>query len=429
MTLLILYLFLAIGISFLCSILEAVFLSTTPSYLNVRAEDGNKRANLFLDLKKSVDRPLSAILTLNTIAHTVGAAGVGAQATKVFGEAYFGVISAVLTILILVFSEIIPKTLGARYWKKMALASGQIIQYLIYITYPFVIISELITKVISSKSSDGQATTTSREELAVLANVGTEEGVFEENENKMIQGSIRLKGVKVSEAMTHRTDIIALPADATLKEVISVITEERFSRLPIYEKSIDNIVGILYVKDLIEYLSEPHDMDDFDLMDFCRTPYMTPEFNTMAELFKDFQDNNIHIGIIIDEFGGTAGIVTLEDLLEEIVGEIFDEDDEVVTDIVKLDNNTFHVNGSINLDEVADYFHVKLPIDEYETLSGFIISQIGRIPEAGDNDSIEYAGLTFQIEEVDGRMISKVKVSRNPVGTGSSSDLMNQSET
>ncbi|RCW77011.1 hemolysin family protein [Saliterribacillus persicus] len=409
MILLFFYLFLALGVSFLCSILEAVFLSTNPSYLSVKAENGNKRAKVFLHMKDNVDRPLSAILTLNTIAHTVGASGVGAQATKVFGEAYFGVVSAILTILILVVSEIIPKTLGARYWKSMALVSGQIIQFLIYITYPLVIISEFITKIISKNSTDDQ-TTTSREELAMLADVGTKEGVFEEDENKIIQGTIKRWAVKVSEVMTHRTEIIALPSDASLEEVVSVVDEEKFSRVPVYEDSIDNIVGILHAKDLIHYLNSSNNTDDFNVIDFCRKPYISPMFKTLDELFKDFQQNKIHIAIIIDEFGGTAGIVTLEDLLEEIVGEIFDEDDEVITDITKIDENTFYVNGSVDLDEVVDYFDVALPIEEYETLSGFIIAQIGRIPAVGDTDSIEYEGFIFKIDEVDGRMISKVKV-------------------
>ncbi|SHM75290.1 hemolysin family protein [Gracilibacillus kekensis] len=409
MILLFFYLFLALGISFLCSILEAVFLSTTPSFLNVKAEDGNKRAKLFLNMKENVDRPLSAILTLNTIAHTVGASGVGAQATKVFGEAYFGVVSAVLTILILVVSEIIPKTLGARYWKSMALISGQIIQYLIYLTYPLVIVSEFITKIIS-KNSDDEQTTTSREELAMLADVGTKEGVFEEDENKIIQGTIKRWAVKVSEVMTHRTEIIALSTESTLEEVVAVVDEEKFSRIPVYEDNIDNVVGILHAKDLIQYLNESHNPDDFNVMNFCRKPYIAPMFKTLDQLFKDFQTNKIHIAIIIDEFGGTAGIVTLEDLLEEIVGEIFDEDDEIITDITKIDDNTYYVNGSIDLDDVVDYFNVSLPIDEYETLNGFILGQIGRIPAVGDKDSIEYEGLVFKIEEVDGRMISKVKV-------------------
>ncbi|MGG1878761.1 hemolysin family protein [Paenibacillus cisolokensis] len=408
MTLLLIYLFLALGISFLCSVLEAVLLSTTPSYLNVKLENGNKRAGLFIELKKNVDRPLSAILTLNTIAHTVGAAGVGAQATKVFGEVYFGIISVVLTILILVFSEIIPKTIGARYWRSLALVSAQLIQYLIYITYPLVIISEYITKIIANKSH--VSTTTSREELSVLANVGTEEGVFEADENKIIQSIIKRKAIRVHEVMTHRTDIVALSVNASLDEVVSVVSKEKYSRLPIYEDSIDNIVGILHAKDLIKYLSGPHSVDEFNVRDFSRTAYIAPMYKTMDQLFKDFQQNKIHIAIIIDEFGGTAGIVTLEDLLEEIVGEIFDEDDEIVRDIIKVDDNTFYVNGGISLDDVVDYFKVDLPIEQYETLNGFMIGQLGRIPKLGDRDSIEYAGLVFKIEEVDGRMISKVKV-------------------
>ncbi|SIS49630.1 hemolysin family protein [Salimicrobium flavidum] len=427
MTLLILYLFLALGVSFLCSVLEAVFLSVTPSYMNVKAEEGYKRAHLLRALKKNVDRPLSAILTLNTIAHTVGAAGVGAQATKVFGEAYFGVISAVLTILILVFSEIIPKTLGAKYWKQLALAAAQIIQYMIIISYPLVLASEVITKMITRNSGD-EATTTSREELSVLVDVGTEEGVFEEKENKIIQGTINLKTAKVSEAMTHRTDIVALDVDSTLEEVMDVVTEEKYTRLPVYKDTIDNIVGILHAKDLFQYVNKSDDTEAFNLRDFCKPPYITPSFKTMAEVFKDFQRNNIHIGIVIDESGGTDGMITLEDLLEELVGEIFDEYDEVINDITKIDNNTFYVNGSISLDEVVDYFDIDLPVEEYETLSGFIIGQIGRIPSEGDHDAVEYAGLTFKIEEIDGRMISGVRVKRNHEKTLSPSDPRNNPE-
>lgn len=244
----------------------------------------------------------------------------------------------------------------------------------------------------------------------MLANVGTEEGVFEADENKIIQSIIKRKAIRVHEVMTHRTDIVALSVNASLDEVVSVVSKEKYSRLPIYEDSIDNIVGILHAKDLIKYLSGPHTVDEFNVRDFSRTAYIAPMYKTMDQLFKDFQQNKIHIAIIIDEFGGTAGIVTLEDLLEEIVGEIFDEDDEIVRDIIKVDDNTFYVNGGISLDDVVDYFKVDLPIEQYETLNGFMIGQLGRIPKLGDRDSIEYAGLVFKIEEVDGRMISKVKV-------------------
>jgi len=183
MTLLLVYLFIALFISFICSILEAVLLSTPVSYLNIKDENGEKSAKTFLKLKANIDRPLSAILTLNTVAHTIGAAGVGAQAVKVFGEAYFGVISAVLTVFILIFSEIIPKTIGASYWRNLALPSGQLMHYLVIITYPSVVISELITRFFSKK----EANSVSREEISAMANIGAKEGIFDENENKIIQ--------------------------------------------------------------------------------------------------------------------------------------------------------------------------------------------------------------------------------------------------
>jgi len=181
--------------------MESVLLSTPVSFLNVKEDDGNKSASTFIKLKNNFERPLSAILSLNTIAHTIGAVGVGAQATKLFGELYFGIISATLTILILIFSEIIPKTIGARYWRRLALISGIIINTMIIITYPLVIMSGYITRLFSK---DRTELSVSREEMSAIVNIGTEEGVFEEKENKIIQNLIQLKDLKVSEIMTPR---------------------------------------------------------------------------------------------------------------------------------------------------------------------------------------------------------------------------------
>ena len=187
MGLLIFFLFLALFLSFICSIMEAVLLSTPLSFFKIKEEKGGKAAKGLVDLKKNIDRPLSAILSLNTVAHTIGAAGVGAQATKIFGEAYFGIISAILTILILIFSEIIPKTLGARYWRKLAVSAGVAVRVTIIITYPLVIISALISNIFSKNSSEKS---TSREEISALANIGQEEGIFGEKENKIDRKSV-----------------------------------------------------------------------------------------------------------------------------------------------------------------------------------------------------------------------------------------------
>src|SRR5690606_21489150 len=217
MTLLLTYLFIALFTSFLCSIMEAVLLSTPISYLKSRLEIGDKGAKAMLTLKEDIDKPLSAILSLNTVAHTVGAAGVGAQATVVFGEAYFGVVSAVLTILILVLTEIIPKTLGANYNKELIGISSKIIKGMIFIIYPLVWLSSILTKMISR---DKTQLTTSREEISALASIGTQEGVFADKENKIIQNLIKLKSLKIKSVMTPRMVVVTANEEMTLQEFL-----------------------------------------------------------------------------------------------------------------------------------------------------------------------------------------------------------------
>ena len=238
MILLLFYLFLALFVSFLCSVMESVLLSTPISFLKVKEESGHKSAITFIKLKQSVEKPLSAILSLNTVAHTIGAAGVGAQATKMFGEIYFGIISAILTLLILVFSEIIPKTIGVRYWRKLALVSGIIINTMVIITLPLVIMAGYITKLFS-KNTD--VPTVSRDEISAMANIGTDEGIFDEKENKIIQNIIRLRAIKVSEIMTPRVVVAVADENMTLEEFLMKKKFLHYSRIPIYSKNNDNI--------------------------------------------------------------------------------------------------------------------------------------------------------------------------------------------
>jgi len=213
MFLLLAYLFLALFVSFLCSIMESVLLSTSPSFLMVKRDKGSMWAKSFIVLKDNIDKPLSAILSLNTVAHTIGAAGVGAQAVKVFGEASFGIVSAILTILILIITEIIPKTIGARYWRNLAKISYHTIKFMIVITYPLVVMSSFLTKALSKSNKE---ITTSREEIAALANIGTDEGVFSEKENKIIQNILKLKNIKVNEIMTPRVVVAIADENLTL---------------------------------------------------------------------------------------------------------------------------------------------------------------------------------------------------------------------
>ena len=326
MVLLLFYLFLALFVSFLCSVMEAVLLSTPLSFLNVKEEEGHKSAKVFLKLKNNIDRPLSAILSLNTIAHTVGAAGVGAQATLLFGDLYFGIISAMLTLLILVFSEIIPKTIGARYWRRLALPSGIIINAMIIITYPLVIMAGYITRLFSNNKDE---LSVSREEISALANIGTEEGIFEEKENKIIQNLIRLRTVKVSEIMTPRVVVTIVDENMTLEEFLVKKEFLHYSRIPVFSENKEIIVGYVFRQTVFEKLAE--DRTNLKLRDIRREIVVVHESESLLNLWEILLDKREHIALIVDEYGGMDGIVTMEDIVESILGlEIVDESDKVI---------------------------------------------------------------------------------------------------
>ena len=326
MILLLLYLFLALFISFVCSIMEAVLLSTPQSFLIVKQENGNTWAGRFLDLKTNIDKPLSAILSLNTVAHTVGAAGVGAQAVAVFGEASFGIVSAILTILILVITEIIPKTIGARYWRNLAIISSRTMQVMIIITYPLVLMSALITKLISENK---QEETTSREEIAALANIGADEGVFSNEEHKIIQNVLRLKNVRAKEIMTPRVVVAIADEELYLNDFFKNKDYLRYSRIPIYSGDEENITGYVFRQEVFEKLAE--DQHELRLKDIKREIVVVPNRIVLFTLWEKLLDKKEHIALIIDEYGGIDGIVTMEDIIETLLGlEIMDEKDTIV---------------------------------------------------------------------------------------------------
>ena len=240
MGLIILYFLGALSLSFLCSVLEAVLLSTPMSFISMKETGGNKAAALMKQYKNNVDRPVGAILSLNTIAHTIGSAGVGAESMKLFGEEYFGLISAILTLLILVLSEIIPKTIGASYWRSLAMPSTKIIRVLIFITYPLVLLSELITKLFTPKNHQASV---SREEVSAMVDVGTTEGIFRESESKIIKSCIRLAAVKAREVMTPSIVVESANVNLTIKEFYEQQTWN-FSRIPVYDNSKDYIIAM-----------------------------------------------------------------------------------------------------------------------------------------------------------------------------------------
>ncbi len=325
MILLLIYLFVALFTSFLCSVMEAVLLSTPISYIKSEAEQGNKSAISMIHLKEDIDKPLSAILSLNTVAHTVGAAGVGAQAVIVFGEGYFGIVSAVLTILILVITEIIPKTLGANYSKELIGISSKIIGVMIFITYPLVVVSSVLTKLLSR---DKKELTTSREEISALASIGTQEGIFADKENKIIQNLIRLKSIKISEIITPRIVVVIANEEMTLQEFLKSKDFLHFSRIPVYQGNRDNITGYVFREVVFEKLAE--DQFDLRLKDIKREILSFTESTTLFNAWDVMLSKKEHISLVTDEYGGMDGIATLEDIIESLLGfEIVDEKDRV----------------------------------------------------------------------------------------------------
>ncbi|MBK6266168.1 HlyC/CorC family transporter [Marivirga sp. S37H4] len=326
MTLLFIYLFIALFTSFLCSILESALLSVPISYLIAKSEKGDKSANTLIEMKQNVDKPLSSILSLNTVAHTIGAAGVGAQATIVFGEAYFGLVSAILTILILVFTEIIPKTLGANYSKELGPFTASTLKVLIIITYPLVVLSAVITRLLLKKEPE---LTTSREEISALANIGTQEGVFGDKENKIIQNLIKLKSIRVSEIMTPRVVMVSANEIMKLEEFNKNREFIQFSRIPVYKNNRDNITGYIFRQQVFEKLAE--DQFELQLKELKREIVILGHSTTLFKAWEKLLTEKEHIALVVDEYGGVDGIVTHEDIIETLIGfEIVDEKDEIV---------------------------------------------------------------------------------------------------
>lgn len=351
MGLLIFYLLLAIGISFLCSVLEAVILSVTPSYIRINAEQGKKGSSLLRSLKEDIDRPLSAILTLNTIAHTVGAAGVGAQATAVFGEAYFGLISAVLTILILIFSEVIPKTIGARYWRQLAVPAARTIRVLVYILYPLVRISEVFTRIIIRKK---RSQTITREEIAVLANLGAKEGVVREDEGRLIGNILRMKTLRVRDIMTPRPVVKAVNELITLKEFMKDKDIAQFSRIPVYTETIEDSTNYVLKTDVLQKLVDVK--GSLRVQAIKRPAIIVPENLLIHKLFEQLLVKKEHIALVVDEYGGFEGIVTMEDIIETILGLEIQDETDAHTDMQKLAREKWKIRAR----------HMRLDVEEDE---------------------------------------------------------------
>lgn len=325
------------------------------------------------------------------------------------------IITILLSYFTLVFGELVPKRVAMKKSQPIAYFAIGPLQFLSAITKPLVSLLSVSTNFMvrlfgmDPHEEDDEVT---EEEIRLMVDIGEEKGTIHELERRMINNIFEFDNKTVGNIMTHRTDIVALPVEAGLEQVLHVVNTEKFSRIPVYEDNLDNIVGMFYPKDLFQFLSDESNRDNFSLRQIIRTPYFVATSKPTDQLFREMQRRKTHIAVIIDEYGGTAGLVTIEDLLEEIVGNIFDEYDEEEKEFEKIDDNTYLISGVADLDDVQELLGVELPVDDYETLSGFVIGQLGRIPGRKDKPSIEYEGLIMKVEEVEEKRVSKVKVSK-----------------
>ena len=324
MTLLIIYLLLTMGISFLCSLLESVLMSTPISFISMKEEEGDRNAVLFMKFKQDPDRPLTAILSLNTIANTLGAAAVGHQATLLSGDHVFGIVSAVMTILILVFSEIVPKTIGTSHWKDLLWLS-HIMQFLVYLLFPVVWVVDKLHNTISDEEPD---TGISREEVSAMANIGEEEGVLDNSENKVIQNIIKLDDIKAYDVMTPRVVAAIASEQMTLRNFYKQEELSHNSRIPVYSDSPEFITGYILRYDALENLAD--DKFDMRLKEIKRKIAAFHEETSVSDIWESLLKTKDQIACIIDDYGCFQGIITLEDIMETILGmEIIDENDTI----------------------------------------------------------------------------------------------------
>ncbi len=324
MELLLFFLILAIGVSFMCSILEAVLLSISDSYVAMLSEEGAPYAAALRALKDDIDRPLAAILSLNTIAHTVGAAGVGAQAQVIFGEASLTIVSAILTLLILLLSEIIPKTLGARYWRQLTRPAVKLLQILNILVAPLIWLSLKVTRLMGNSA---HSISFSREEFAAMASRGVEEGVLEPDEALTFKNMIFFESLTGHDVMTPRTVVFSLPAAMSVADSVNEISLKYFSRILIYGEDNEDLLGYVLKVDLL--VAACRGESDKQLREFSRDLLITSESLSLKELFGRMMERREHISALIDEYGGFSGIVTMEDIVETLLGqEIMDEFDK-----------------------------------------------------------------------------------------------------
>jgi len=326
----------------------------------------------------------------------------------------FILITAVLTYVALIFGELVPKRIAMQFAIPFAIRALPFLSILSIIAFPFVKIlsasAKLVLRLLGIKNDSPEEDIT-KEEIRILMESSSDHGHIAETEHGMIENIFDFDKLTAGDICRHRIDVIALPIDSDFKTVVEVLTAENYTRVPVYEESLDKILGILHSKDVLHYVLSNPDLSTFDLRTLLRDAYFAPLSKKADELFQEMRNEHTYMAIVIDEYGGTMGIVTMEDLVELIVGNIHDEyDDDELPDITEIEEHSFRILGTTDLETVQNHLEVELPIDEYDTLSGFIVGKLGYIPSEEEHPEMTYEGITFKVNSVKEKRIEEVSV-------------------
>ncbi|MGI6326683.1 MAG: hemolysin family protein [Saccharofermentanales bacterium] len=422
-----LVLFILIFINAFFSASEIAIITLNDNMIKKRAEEGDRVSQR---LYKLISEPSSFLATIQvgvTLAGFLSSAFAADKFSRrlydilaVNNRAIYDISLVVVTIILsyfsLVFGELVPKRIAQNNPERMARRVVNIIRATGFVLRPFILLltasTNLVLKLfgISPNANDRRVT---EEEIRMLVDVGRESGSIHANEKEMIEKIFEFNDKEVSEIMTHRTSVVSLDIDSDYAEVLEVAVHEKYTRIPVYEDNIDNIIGILHIKDLLyhaaEGLSRP-----FSLRHMIRPPYIVPESKTIDALFREMQRDRAQMAVVIDEYGGTAGIVTVEDLLEEIVGSIQDEYDEEEQEIVQKDDNTYLIAGQTSLDEVSEAVNQEFPDEDYDTLAGLVINLLGRIPDEHEYPEVEFGNLRLKVLEMSEKRVSLIELTLLP---------------
>ena len=408
---------------------EIAFISINDAKIEKQAKEGNKKAKQIKKMLREPSKFLATIqigITLAGFLSSAFAADAFAddlapmlQNLMPLGLAAWRNISIILITIILsyfslIFGELVPKRLAMRNSEKIAFGTIGIIRTISIITAPFVKLltasTNGVSKLFGISGTDEETVT--EEEIRMMVDVGEEKGSIKEEEKELINNVFEFNDKVVSEIMIHRKDIYAIDINSDVDNILKELDEYKYSRIPVYEESIDNIVGMLFIKDLLANVKKK---DKVKISKIIREPYFVSENKPIDELFRDLQKNKHQLAIVLDEYGGTAGLVTMEDIIEELVGNIFDEYDDEEKEFEKIDDNTFLISGSVSIHDLRKILGVEIPEGEYDTLSGYLIELLGRIPSDDEKPVIETKRVTYKIEDYEEKRILWVKACRNNV--------------